>query len=224
MIKIPYDGKVAMMYNFLQHDPAAGNYKPNAQWDEHTSKLHGLLVTNLPRNSTNKTLTDIGSGAGKWTALLSPYFDQVVSIEPRQDMRNWQDMLYDKLEIRNVDVHGDSMPECIRKLNCQAALLVDSLYLTENWMSVYEALLVDPYLQWLAIADGPDKSDVFSDSIWNTPCHAINNRRPLLPGDEWHMSELAEQQGWATRLYDIMADEPAKPGNNAERWLLILER
>lgn len=224
MIKVPYDEKVAMMYNFIHHSPDDGNYKPNTNWDEHTSNLQALLLTNLPRNSTNKTLTDIGSGAGKWTALLSPYFDQIVSIEPRKDMRDWQEKLYQKLQLENIDIYQDSMPDCISKLNCQAALLVDSLYLTANWMSVYTKLLDDPYLQWLAIADGPDKSDVFSDSIWNTPFHAINNRRPLLQGDEWHMSELAEQQGWTSRLYNILECEPAEPKENADRWLLILER
>ena len=224
MIKVTYDGKVAMAYHHLLHDVTQGSYKPNPYWDDYTSNLMGLLLTNLPRNSTNKTLTDIGSGAGKWSALLSPYFDQIVSIEPNDDLRQKQANLLERLKIENVDMYPDAMPACIKKLNCQAALLAESLYLTEDWLRVYRLLLEDDQLQWLAIADGPD-GDITDDSGWHTPYGSISNRMPLVKGDEWRMFDIAQEHGWAARLFDIHKDEPMSDFNDsADRWLLILER
>ena len=224
MIKVTYDGKVAMAYHHLLHDVTQGSYKPNPYWDDYTSNLMGLLLTNLPRNSTNKTLTDIGSGAGKWSALLSPYFDQIVSIEPNDDLRQKQANLLERLKIENIDLYPDAMPACIKKLNCQAALLVESLYLTEDWLRVYRLLLEDDQLQWLAIADGPD-GNIHDDSGWHTPHGSISNRMPLGKGDEWRMFDIAEEHGWAARLFDIRKDEPMLDVNEyADRWLLILER
>ena len=224
MIKVAYDGKVAMVYHHLLHDPEQGSYKPNPYWDDYTSNLMGLLLTNLPRNSTNKTLSDIGSGAGKWSALLSPYFDQIVSIEPNDDLRNKQTDLFHKLQIENVDAYPDSMPACIKKLNCQAALLAESLYLTDDWLRVLRLLLEDDQLQWLAIADGPD-GNITNSTGWHTPYGSISNRMPLVKGDEWRMFEIAEEHGWAARLFDIRKDEQILDVKvNADRWLLILER
>lgn len=223
MIQVPYDGKVAMAYHHLLHDVTQGAYKPNPYWDDYTYKLMGLLLTNLPRNSTNKTLTDIGSGAGKWTALLSPYFDQIVSVEPNNDLRNKQSDLLGRLKIENVDLYPDAMPACIKKLNCQAVLLAESLYLTEDWLRVYRLLLEDDQLQWLAIADGPDDK-ILDDSGWHTPHGSISNRMPLVRGDEWRMFDIAEEHGWAARLFDISEDELLNRLKTADRWLLILER
>ena len=216
MIQVPYDGKVAMAYHHLLHDASQGSYNPNPYWDDYTYKLMGLLLTNLPRNSTNKTLTDIGSGAGKWSALLSPYFDQIVSVEPNDSLRDKQSDLLGRLKIENVNLYPDAMTACIKKLNCQAALLAESLYLTEDWLRVYRLLLEDDQLQWLAIADG-----LPSDA----PDQTISNRMPLVKGDEWRMFHIAEEHGWAARLFDIHNDEPMSDVNeNADRWLLILER
>ena len=224
MISVPYDGKVAMAYHHLLHDVSQGSYQPNPYWDDYTSNLMGLLLTNLPRNSSNKTLTDIGSGAGKWSALLSPYFDQIVSIEPNDDLRDKQSDLLGRLKIENVDMYPDAMPACIKKLDCQAALLAESLYLTEDWLRVFRLLLEDYRLQWLAIADGPDDKTA-DNSGWNTPHGSISNRMPLVQGDEWRMFDIAEEHGWAARLFDIRKDEQMLDVKvNADRWLLILER
>ena len=223
MIQVPYDGKVAMVYNQLMHDTSQGSYQPNPYWDDYTTNLMGLLLTNLPRNSTNKTLTDIGSGAGKWSALLGPYFDQIVSVEPNDNLRKKQSDLLHRLKIENVDVYPDSMPACIKKLDCQAVLLAESMYLTEDWLRVFRLLLEDDHLQWIAIADGPDAQEL-DDSGWHTPHGSISNRMPLVSGDEWRMFDIAEEHGWAARLFDIQKDEAMVRNYAADRWLLILER
>ena len=223
MIQIPYDGKVAMIYHQIGHNPALGAYRPNPEWDANTQNIQGLLLTNLPRKSVNKTLTDVGSGHGKWPALLSPYFNQIVSIEPNEEFVAKQEILLEKLKIQNVDLYQDGMPDCISKINSECLLLSGSLYLTEDWKSCYRSLLDNVILQWIAIFDGPDLDD-FDPSLFSEDHGSLSNRLPIVRGDEWYMHDLAEEEGWSARLFDIEKDEQITKPDSPDRWLLILER
>ena len=225
MTQIPYDIKVAVIYNKIGHDPKQGTYKPNPEWndDGRTNTIMGLLLTNLPRNSTYKTLTDIGSGSGKFAALLSPYFDQIVSVEPNADFVKQQEALIQELNLENVDIYQDGMPDCLAKINSQAVLVSGALYLTEDWSKSYELLLLDTTVSWLAIFDGPDL-DTFDASLFHGSYGELSKRKPIVKGDEWLMFKTAEEQGWAARLFDIDKDEAMTEGDLADRWLLILER
>ena len=188
-----------------------------------TYTIQGLLLTNLPRNSVNKTLTDIGSGQGKWPALLSPYFDQVVSIEPDESSFEKQKSLNEILKLENIDLYNDGMPECLEKINSQAVLLSSSLHLTEDWKYCFQKLLNDPILQWIAIFDGPDL-DTFDPSLFSNKHGSLSKRRPITIGDEWYMHDQAEEQGWFARLFNIDTDEQMAKTETANRWLLLLER
>lgn len=223
MNRILHESKVAICYHQLLHDPSLPPYRPNATWDEDTSKLLQLLLINLPDNSSDRQLADIGSGAGKWTALLAPYFNHITSIEPNPRFQHLQEKLCDRLSLGNVDIRSGIMPDCIYNLHCECALLVGSIYLTEDWHMIYDSMLRHDNLRWIAIADGPDTYG-FDDTGWNTPCGSISNRRPLLIGDEWHMHNEAVNEGWTARLFNIEYAKSCEPNEMSDRWLLILER
>ena len=206
MIKVPYEGKVALAYHHLDKGG-----EPDPYWDDATHGLQALLLTNLPRNSAHKTLTDLGSSKGKWPALLSPYFDQIVSIEPNDDHRHFQERLLDMLKIENIDLYGDEMPGSIKKMHAQAALLIDALPRAQDWLMSYRMLLDDDFLQWIAIAQG----------ISDDP---LSNKSKMTQGDQWRMLEMAEERGWSAVLFDVDKDAPMIMGDAADRWLLLLER
>jgi SAM-dependent methyltransferase len=219
MTTIPHDAKVALHYNQLHSGSINQPYL-----DDKRDKQLGIILTNLPRRSTRKTLTDIGSGVGLWSALLSPYFGQIVSIEPNDNMREKQKELFHRLHIENVDIYPDSMPDCIDNINGEAVLLSDCIGYTSDWLQVYDKVLADPHLQWIAISGGPDDDKLGDEATMNAMHGPINNRRPINPGDEWRMRDIAEEQGWATKMFDILKDELADEGRPVDRWLLILER
>jgi len=220
MIKIPYDAKVALHYNQLQHN----DNRNEPYLDDKRNNQLGILLTNLPRRSTRKTLTDLGSGLGLWSAMLSPYFAQIVSIEPNDYLREKQKDLFHRLHIENVDLYPDSMPDCIDKMHGEAALLSDCIGYVDDWLDVYNKLLQDQHLQWIVISGGPDDDRLDNGEPTNTRHGSINSKRPLDSGDEWRMKNIAEEQGWATKMFDIMKDEIADEGSDTDRWLLILER
>lgn len=223
MIQMSNDSKVAIAYHHLMHDIRQGSYKPNPQWDAYTTNLLSLLLSNLPHGSADIHLADIGSGAGKWSALLSPSFNLITSIEPNDALAKIQSDLIERLKIGNVKLCQGSMPDCIKTLTCDAALLAESIYLTGDWCHNLELLLANPSLRWLAIADGPDDQELDA-SGWNTPHGQISNRKPLVQGDEWVMLHLATERGWTARLFDIQRSATMFTDDVASRWLLILER
>ena len=216
---IPHDAKVALHYNQLH-----SGSKNTPYLDDKRDKQLGIILTNLPRRSNRKTLTDIGSGLGLWSALLSPYFGQIVSIEPNDNYRNKQKDLFHRLYIENVDIYPDSMPDCIDKINGEAVLLSDCIGYVDDWLEVYGKLLDDAHLQWIAISGGADDDNLGEESSMNAVYGSINNRRPIQPGDEWKMYDVAIERGWVAKMFDIMKDDIVVESRIIDKWLLILER
>lgn len=215
--------KYAIQYNRILHDSAAsGPYKPNGEWDEFTTTVYSLLQENLPANSLNMTLADVGSGAGKWTALLSSYWKKIESIEPHQATHQLLAKFVDCLRLPNVELRTGMMPECLTSIKTDATLLLGSLYLVKDWMGAYKLILESS--QWFAICDGPDtdskpiNNDGFDHPL-NHPADNITGRLPLLAGVEWELVQLAEQAGYNVKVYNIKQLLPNF--ETGQHWLII---
>lgn len=225
MINADYHAiKVAVAYNLLLHDRSQGTYKPNPNLNHYSKNLLDLLIPNLPKDSDQLTLCDIGSGAGQWSTLLSPYFANIVSIEPNPRFRDMHKVLVSKLGLSNVEIQSGCLPNCLANLSCQSIIMIQSMYLVEDWLGVFREVVAMESLRFVALADGPDTPIGLGDTEWNTPFETINNRRPMVQGDEHFMLNIAAEQGWQARIYDILAGKESTSEHNASRWLIILER
>lgn len=199
--------KVAIYYNNELHEPNA-KYIPNAELGEYTTTVLELLKDKIKGNS----LTDLGAGAGKWTALLAPYFKEITAIEPNDKLRQHCSNLVNRLDLKNVRVVNDHMPQCIKNITSDTVILVESLYLVEDWSYCFKELLKNSNIQTIIICDGADR-DNLADDGWRTPFVIENARLPLLSGDELKMMQLAQDQNWSVKLYSVLSD-----------WILIAER
>jgi len=211
--------KYAIQYNRIMHDSAAsGPYKPNGSWTKFTMLVNSLLRENLPANSVNMTLADVGSGAGQYTALLSSYWAKIESIEPNPTTHQLLAKFVDCLRLPNVELHTSLMPECLTSIKTDATLLIDSLYLVKDWMAAYVLILESS--QWFAISDGAD-SKPFDEDGFNHPAGDIIGRQPLLSYAEWELAELAEQAGYNVKIYDIFKRQLLSKDETCPRWLII---
>lgn len=211
--------KYAVQYNRIIHDSSVyGAYKPNGSWDAFTVLVNSLLQENLPANSLNMTLADVGSGAGKWTALLSSHWAKIKSIEPNTATHQLLVKFIDCLQLPNVELHRAMMPDCLTSIKTDATLLIESLYLVKDWMAAYKLILESS--QWFAVCDGPDlDSKPLGGNALNHPAGDITGRLPLLAGAERELVQLAEQAGYNVKIYDIKQLLPKN--ENKQDWLII---
>ena len=214
--------KIAIYYNREFHDNSI-KYVPNTNFNEYTAALLDLLLQELPNDF--RSLTDIGAGAGKWTFLLSPYFKEIISIEPNDELRAILTKLLHRLDISNVTVINDCMPNCIKNISTDTVILIESIYLTNNWNDVYSALLDNSIIKTIVIADGPDTNiDVINSNMWHSTYNSDTTRLPLSIGDEYKMAKIAKSAGWQVDIFDIFNKIKLENNITVDRWLLIAKR
>lgn len=198
--------RVAVYYHSVLH-ASDFSYQPNSSWDDQTLDLLGLLESNIPEGST---ITEIGSGAGKWLCLLSQHCSNLIGIEPNDYLRNTCTKVVSQLHLKNITVVDNHMPKCIGSITSEVVLLMGSIYLND-WRLVYDSLLDNTLVQTIIVFDGPDTERTQFNTSWTTSFNGL--RRPLLSGDELTMSQMATERNWITTLIP-----------KANEWLLIAKR
>lgn len=222
MIDSTHSIKVAVYYNQEFHNSLDSKYIPNPNWNEYTN----LLLKVLERSSINSEsrIADIGAGAGKYSLLLSPYVKEILAVEPNDYLRDKFIKLTNKLNVKNIKIVNDHMPECIANIDTDTVLLIESIYLTENWYKTFLELINNTHIQNIIIADGPDdESNPIDNSKWHTPFSLKNTRLPLLSGDEYKMIQEAVNYGWSVKLFDVSKNIEINDEFVSD-WVLIAKR
>lgn len=193
----------------------------NLYLDPRLDAAYDLIVSNLPSNHNQLTLTDIGSGAGLFSFLLYPYWKHITSIEPNSTLYNLQRNLIETNQLENVQLIKDQLPNCLGAVNSDVILLVMSLYLTNDWLNNFKSL-IGKNVSHFFIVDGPDK-DISSwcSNDWKTPAESITNRKPMLEGVAWELVDAANELGFVCNVYDIESKKKIDVNSNCADWLII---
>jgi hypothetical protein len=209
--------KLGVYYNKVMH--VDNNYLPNSKLDDTTETVYSCFLENLPHNSKELTVCEIGSGAGKWTSILSNFFKKVISIEPKVELSNIQKTLLKNLKISNVEIINDYMPRCLDYINCECIFFSESLYLVNDWASIIDKTITNKNIKYIGIIDGPDEKPFYG--LFHEP-FLKEKRLPLLDNDELIIQKKLESNGFNCQLFDIFNFK--KTNIPPYRWYLVGQR
>lgn len=206
--------KLAVHYNRLMHEGDI-KYQPSAEIGNIVSATFPIFEKTLPTSSLQQSITDVGSGAGKWTAILSYYFNSVNSIEPKSNYIDLQNELFNSLKISNVEIFEDWMPNCVKDIKTDGVFFAESLYLIENWQSIIETISSNEHIKYIGIIDGTNEKENPFDGKFHQP-YTNNIRKLLLKNDEFKIKDILEKNNFECQIFNISDKD-----DGCQRWFIV---
>jgi hypothetical protein len=207
--------KLAIQYNRLHHTSEL-TYRPCTDIDNTFLTAFPLFLKTLPPNYEKYSVTEIGSGFGKWAAVFCHYFTDVVSIEPNNEYLTLQKKFLSSMKATNVTFKQDLMPDCIDSIKTNGIFFIESLYLANNWIEVINKIIANPNITYVGIIDGPDSKPL--GGTLNTPAYAPN-RLPLQNNDALVIKKMFENAGFKCKMFNVW--EEKETDIPCQRWFIV---